>query len=193
VWPYPGAPKVLDVRPLPREKLTGRRQIPILAHATGVPFLRFKKPQSPFLSRVLRNKLEQKHRLFQSIKQLDGDQLKLAAWEDGWDECVRQQLERDGGDSEAWAKREASEESGAWTNEVADAREDVWGRIVQWTVNAKAKAQKMMEIVNKEKELRRQEIEIQNQERRARYAKLLEKKKKEEADKGLHPPNIGDL
>src|ERR1700709_1700282 len=62
--PYPGAPKVLDIRPLPREKLTAKRRVPILTHASGVPFLRFKKPQSPFLSRVLRNKLEQKHKLF---------------------------------------------------------------------------------------------------------------------------------
>lgn len=136
--------------------------------------------------------MKQKHRLFEAIKLLDGDQLKLATWEDDWDKSVRRQLKREGG---VQAEREASRESGAWTNAVEDAREDVWDRVLQWTVKAKETAQKMAAIVNKEKELRGQEIELQNEERRARYAKLLEKKKmeKEEAGKGLHVPGVRDI
>ncbi len=68
---YLGAPKVLDIRPLPKEKLTGSRVVPTLTASQWVPFLRFKKPQSRFLGRVLRDKLMQKNKRFEGIMRCD--------------------------------------------------------------------------------------------------------------------------
>jgi hypothetical protein len=86
--PFPGAPKALDIRPLPKDKLTGRRRVPILTQATWLPFLRFKRPQSPYLSRVIRNKLQQKQRRFDIIEKCE-----LAAEvgeaEAGWEREVK--------------------------------------------------------------------------------------------------------
>lgn len=62
---------MLDVRPLPKEQLTGRRGLPKLAAANGVPFLRVKKPQSAFLGRVLRDKAGQKARRFDRLKECE--------------------------------------------------------------------------------------------------------------------------
>lgn len=69
--PYPDAPKVLDIRPLPKEKLSGRRVVPTLTAAQWVPFLRFKKPQSRFLGRVLRDKIMQKNKRWEGILRCD--------------------------------------------------------------------------------------------------------------------------
>jgi hypothetical protein len=70
--PFPNAPKVLDVRPLPKEQLSGRRRVPILTAANWLPFLRFKRPQSRFLGRVLRDKLEQKKGRWEGMEGCDG-------------------------------------------------------------------------------------------------------------------------
>lgn len=189
MWPYPGAPKVLDIRPLPLEKLSGRRHVPILTHASGIPFLRFKKPQSPFLSRILRNKLAQKQRLFQSIVELDGIQDKVAAWEDQWDTNILLQLRQEGRNKQAWVQQEALEEPGGWRSEVKEARRDVWERINRGSRRVKETTARMMEIVDRERELYEQERAAR------RHAKQVEKlrKKEEEGMKGADTPENGDI
>ena len=189
MWPYPDAPKVLEIRPLPLEKLSGRRHVPILTHASGFPFLRFKKPQSPFLSRVLRNKLNQRQNLFETLKRLDEEHNPVAAWEDQWDQHVRQQLGQENRDNWEWMDEETLERPGGWRQEVLRARRDVWERIQLGFRKTQEKAKVMLGIVDKEKELQRKEKWDRRQ------AKRLEKmrKKEEEARKGLDTPEKGDV
>jgi hypothetical protein len=51
--------------------LTGRRVVPTLTACQWVPFLRFKKPQSRFLGRVLRDKVRQKNKRWEGIMRCD--------------------------------------------------------------------------------------------------------------------------
>ncbi|CZR61042.1 uncharacterized protein PAC_10938 [Phialocephala subalpina] len=88
ITPYPGAPKLVDIRPLPKEKLTGRRHVPKLVGVHSVfPFLRFKKPQSPYLSRILRNKVKKKHLRYERIDEMD-ELVAMGELEDGWDKIL---------------------------------------------------------------------------------------------------------
>jgi len=85
--PYPNAPKTLEIRPRPLSELSGRRHIPILTSANGIPFLRFKKPQSPFLSRVLRDKINQRQKMLDHVERLEPG-IVWAADEDEWERLV---------------------------------------------------------------------------------------------------------
>lgn len=155
-----------------------------MTHASGVPFLRFKKPQSPFLSRVLRNKLEQKHKLFEGLKRIDETHSRLATWEDSWDQHVAQQMEREGGNrSQIRDLLEESEDFRGWRNENAAAREAVWSRVMNWTSSMKATAARMREIVEKEQKLRDEEVKIEKREKRERRAKRREEREKQQEEK----------
>lgn len=84
VWPHPGAGKTLD-RPL--TTLSGRRRVPKLVNANRVPFLRLKKPQSPFVSRIIRDIIDTRERRISLAKRLE-EQLPLAMHEDEWDKIL---------------------------------------------------------------------------------------------------------
>ena len=86
--PYPGATPVLF---RPYRKISGRRHIPkLVILPTGIPFLRFKKPQSPFLSRVLRTKINWRQKLTDRKNRLTEEKV-VAAGEDLWDKLLREQ------------------------------------------------------------------------------------------------------
>ncbi|KAI4120644.1 MAG: hypothetical protein LQ338_006868 [Usnochroma carphineum] len=84
-WPHPDAKPVLDgLPPLPPGKL---RRVPTLVNANHIPFLRFTKPQSPFLSYIIRKKnVERERRVdkMQALEKLVG----LAEDEDEWDRIL---------------------------------------------------------------------------------------------------------
>lgn len=84
VWPYPGATKTLD-RPFPT--ISGRRRVPKLVNANRVPFLRLKKPQSPFLSRIIRDTVATREKRITLGNQLS-EQLPVAIDEDKWDQIL---------------------------------------------------------------------------------------------------------
>ncbi|TPX14538.1 uncharacterized protein E0L32_005230 [Thyridium curvatum] len=75
-------------RPLPQEKLggSGRRKVPRLAAtAAGHPFLRVRKPQSPALSRVLRDLGDKRQARITLALELDEEGRWLAETEDEWE------------------------------------------------------------------------------------------------------------
>lgn len=81
VWPYPGASKTLD---RPYAAISGLRHVPVLVNANRVPFLRFKKPQSAFVSRIIRDTVKaRERRAILSLKL--NDQIPVADAEDEWD------------------------------------------------------------------------------------------------------------
>lgn len=85
---------VLNVRPY--AKVSGPRHVPVLASANGVPFLRLTKPQPPALSRVLRQRIQQKINLFDVKVLLANWWLPICKQEDKWDALIDAQLtERD--------------------------------------------------------------------------------------------------
>jgi hypothetical protein len=181
---------VLESRPLPKLKEGKRRRIPILTQASGLPFLRVGKPQSPFLSRVLRNKLQQKQKRYDRMSRAE-DAIAVGEREEEWEEIVEEQLSgrrverRGGGDGERERKRERDWD-GVWKK-----GEELWGarekteryKIMESVIldakQSKMVGDKMLEIVDKEKELRAKE----DKERRLEKMRKKRELKKAEADR----------
>ncbi|KAI4188628.1 MAG: hypothetical protein L6R41_002006 [Letrouitia leprolyta] len=85
-WPHPDAKPVLDGLPSPPP---GRlRRIPTLINANHIPFLRFRKPQSPFLSYVIRKKNDEREKRVDRLQALERCLL-FADDEDEWDRILR--------------------------------------------------------------------------------------------------------
>lgn len=114
--PHPSGKHPLDSLPQeravlnnrPYAQVTGQRQVPRIASANGVPFLRLTKPQPAALSRVLRQKLDRRIERFHRRVELQNYWLPLAQQEDEWDEFVSPQLKtQEDGTKWADAMREA--------------------------------------------------------------------------------------
>ncbi|KAH7323661.1 hypothetical protein BKA65DRAFT_481467 [Rhexocercosporidium sp. MPI-PUGE-AT-0058] len=140
---YPGAQKVVDMRPLPLEKLTGKRHVPSLAIATHAPFLRFKKEQSPYLSRVLSQKAKQKQKRNNWMDEL-ATEVEMGVWEGEWEDHVLEAVEGEG----RWGESEALEGEG-WGMRRRGGR----GRRRGEYKRAGELADRLSEIVKKEREL----------------------------------------
>ncbi|KAI1006236.1 hypothetical protein K3495_g1986 [Podosphaera aphanis] len=164
VWPYPGAPKVVDVRPLPLEKISsGRRHVPSLVLTSGgAAFLRFKKPQSPFLSRVLRDKVAQKQKLLDHQSNLELAE-EMGHTENLWENKILEEIERSvkGGVEEAgaiewwtegWGKSLGSEDQ-TWETSSIQARKEVERAMFVDRTNAKNLGERLIKIQAEEKRL----------------------------------------
>ncbi|KAF8867346.1 hypothetical protein BDZ45DRAFT_719663 [Acephala macrosclerotiorum] len=189
ITPYPGTPKVIDIRPLPKEKLTGRRHIPkLVAVHTVFPFLRFKKPQSPFLSRILRNKVKKKHLRYDRIEEMD-ELVVMGEWEDGWDGIVENCDFEDSsrgkegreGKSLGWEDDEYEEErewklrpniGDSWTLEPKKAITETWKANAREAKKSRKLGDKMVEIIEQEKKLAEEER------RERKHLKNVEKREK---------------
>ncbi len=80
-----------------------------MINANHIPFLRFKKPQSPFLSHMIRKKTEEREKRIARTQRLE-KLLPLAEDEDRWDDIVRKIhgiSSKDDGTTWAWATEEA--------------------------------------------------------------------------------------
>ncbi len=122
---WPGAKKLLDVRPVDIEDIKGgRRMVPKVALAQWIPFLRVKKPQSEFLSRVIRNKMEQKQKRMDAMEDLDG-WVEMGEAEDMWDGVVREQIEEE----RRFIEGDEDEDVKEWDDEEED---DEWDDEEDW-------------------------------------------------------------
>ncbi|KAI9698943.1 MAG: hypothetical protein M1836_003132 [Candelina mexicana] len=179
--PYPGATPVL-ARPYP--STSGRRHVPKLVNANGVPFLRFKKPQSPFLSRIIRDKIKQRTRNFELMHALE-DSRQAAADEDRWDELI---LEEYGvGDG---VGLEGTGEGGKWVDVVSNGRRFVGAMINEHEMKCREVGRKMQGIVEREEELTRRE---RGERKRVQSRERMERKQREERvmDVNLQgPPSV---
>ena len=90
----PDTPSILN-RP---QLVSGRRKIPVLVNARGIPFLRIKKPQPANLSGVIRNKLNKRWECIEVRDKLQMEVL-LAKDEDAWDRLTH------AGDEGSWAEQ----------------------------------------------------------------------------------------
>ena len=82
--PYPGAARTLD---RPYQNLSGRRHVPTLVNANRVPFLRIKKPQPRFLSRIIRNIVRTRNHRILAGNRL-ANELPFAQDEEEWDRIL---------------------------------------------------------------------------------------------------------
>ncbi|KAH8888406.1 hypothetical protein GQ53DRAFT_748838 [Thozetella sp. PMI_491] len=84
-------------RPLPLSQIKGGvRKVPHLGASGGVPFLRLGKPQSPRLSRIIRQKLMMHQKRINTQHRLADEMMTDAKLEDDWDGLMRRLGVRDG-------------------------------------------------------------------------------------------------
>lgn len=147
VWPFPGAAKVLS-RPNPGP-LSGRRHVPKLVYANAIPILRFKKPQSPFLSRIIRDKAKKYQKWVLEAQEL-GVRLKEMRQEDLWDSIVQEVCGRN-----ASVGNENDEPS--WAAEVMRAIEGANRRLGEEKERRARMAERMYRILVEERRLAHEE------------------------------------
>ncbi|KAL2043642.1 hypothetical protein N7G274_003949 [Stereocaulon virgatum] len=138
LWPYPGARKVLD---RPYANISGRRHVPKLVNANRVPFLRFKKPQSPFLSRIIRDTIKTREARYLLAARLQ-DLLAHANDEDLWDWTLAE-----------YAGISRSDSEQAWSSEIHQALAELASLQAKARNKRVSMATQMQAIVEKEKAL----------------------------------------
>ena len=168
--PYPGAPRTLD---RPFRNLSGRRHVPILVNANRVPFLRLKKPQSPFLSRIIRDIVKTRERRIRREATL-ACEIPITEDEDQWDQLLLEQF----------GPHLQDPSTKGWQHEVKQAYDEnrqSQNKAIQKRADVSAK---MYAIVEQERALAKEERrKIETEKRRARYVRR-------QAKKGLTEPEI---
>ncbi|OJD25719.1 hypothetical protein ACJ73_02909 [Blastomyces percursus] len=129
--PHPDTEPILS---RPRLQINGPRHVPVLATARGFPFLRIKKPQPPSLSRALRSKLDSRWKKILQRDKLEDD-VYIAQQEDKWD-CMVEQCE-----------------GTPWASTVTESLGYTIKTIQYEDEKTKELAEKMWEVVLKEREL----------------------------------------
>jgi hypothetical protein len=174
---YPWSKPVLE-RPLPLDEIRGgKRRVPNLVSAQGIPFLRYSKPQPISLSRIIRQKQNRDQKKWTQLEGLKGD-IVIAQWEDEWDEIVaRQMAEKHGrGKGKLRSPRDSDggEEAGgceaSWKHEMVVAEGELYRQIKESDRKNAEMGRKMWEIVVKERELAAQE------KREAKIQRRIERK-----------------
>ncbi|KAI9650056.1 hypothetical protein NHQ30_000069 [Ciborinia camelliae] len=154
----PGVPKLLEVRPLPFEKLSGPRHVPIFAKAMVANFLRIQKPQSPYLSRVLRDKIDTRQKRTDARDRIEFLE-EIAIAENTWEDIVEDQLEEEGLSVDEWNKKQPGLGWGVglWEKDLQYADTFVKNLMVKDAHKVVELSKIQLELVEKEKELWRQE------------------------------------
>lgn len=176
VWLYPGASKTLD-RPFTR--LSGRRRVPKLVNANRVPLLRFKKPQSPFVGRIIRDTIDTRERRITLAEQLD-KQLPMAVDEDEWDKILFDQFGLEDDQPWSYEVRVAIKENGTLQAAATQKRIDL--------------AAKMHSIVQQEKALATEEkLRIRDEKHQRRKANRLARRVQSMpvAEEGITMDSVG--
>ncbi len=170
VWPYPGAPKLVDVRPVPFEKLTGRRHVPHIAVTGNLAFLRIKTPQSPFLSRVLRDKIKLKQKQTDRLETLELQE-EIGRREDDWEKVVEERAERG-----LYCKGLVLEKS--WAKDTHSARSQTQKSISRGLRDGMKNGERMALIWEKEQALAKEETRRRRYlKRQAKTARRLQRKR----------------
>ncbi|EYE92708.1 LYR motif-containing protein [Aspergillus ruber CBS 135680] len=131
-------PDAVPITSRPRPVVSGKRRVPILINARGVPFLRIKKPQPMNLSGALRSKLENRWRRIERRERLEAA-LVMAKAEDTWDELTH------------------SEEPDTWSRVISDALTEVNDKIRESDLQNKKLARDMWNVVLAERKLASEE------------------------------------
>lgn len=131
-------PDTTPILARPFKKVSGKRRVPSLVNARGMPFLRIKKPQPNNLGGYLRAKLGKRWKCIENRDQLKIEQL-FARDEDEWDHLI------------------GASERCKWTEEVSNALDNVATKLSNIDHGNKVMAKKMWQIVLKERALAAEE------------------------------------
>lgn len=149
-------------RPLPLEKLSGKRHVPVLFSANSIPILRLKKPQPESLSRYIRQRIEQRQ-AWHDRRQRLMEELFFAREEDRWDRLTSRKvrnLER------AMSGIENSMEP-RWEDAIRESMAHVDSKLTAEGEKYRVMAQKMQAVVDQEQALYDQEKQARQEAREA--------------------------
>ncbi|KMK54918.1 DNA repair protein (Rad1) [Aspergillus fumigatus Z5] len=133
---HPDATPILS---RPRPVVNGRRRVPVLVSARGIPFLRIKKPQPKNLSGVIRTKLDKRWRRIERRDKL-GVEILFAKDEDEWDQLTLGQPE-----------------AVTWAGEIKKALAEVNTQLKESDLKNKELAEAMWQVVLAERKLAAEE------------------------------------
>ncbi|KAI4837557.1 hypothetical protein E4T44_08290 [Aureobasidium sp. EXF-8845] len=152
----------LDLRPRPAFSLPSRRRIPVLVSANKIPILRFTKPQPAALSHYIKSRVVNRQKRLDRKAALEA-QMEIAKGEDQWDRILYAQGLKD----EAGGGKKNNP---LWTKAVYDSYGYLVNAIETEGVKNREMAEKMVAIIDKEKELaeieRKERKRLKNEERR---------------------------
>ncbi|KAL8942742.1 MAG: hypothetical protein Q9216_001490 [Gyalolechia sp. 2 TL-2023] len=170
-WPHPDATSVLNDLPSPPPGKV--RQVPTLVNANHIPFLRFKKPQSPFLSYMIRKKNDEREKRIDRLQFLE-ELLLFAEDEDEWDEILRE-------------NHYISNDNGIpWTSSMKDSYVSVKRVHRTNTLKRSQIAERMFDILQEQKQLAEKEkLERRNKRHQAYKARKAQKEAAAAADRSL--------
>lgn len=175
-------PKIsLFDRPIPLEKLSGKRHIPVLFNANHIPVLRVKKPQPASLSRFLRQRIEQRQNRHDRRWKLYSEN-ELAAREDEWDDLVgaTDVIPKTRTLSEAMNARPTQRQEPKWTQAVEEAIKEVQGQLEEEREKNRIMAEKMQAVVDRETEIFEKERADRQRARRKEYRQRRQQRKDDE-------------
>jgi len=138
---------MLEMRPRPKEELggTGIRKVPRFIQAGGFPMLRFSKRHSPFLSRVIKQKVLREDSIHKRLEAQES-MMKMGSDEDLWDDLVKRQWRNE-------ISRDSGMEGSSWKNEMQTQMKRDRAIINEENRKTRATAKKMLDVVRKEEEL----------------------------------------
>ncbi|KAL8938582.1 MAG: hypothetical protein Q9211_003149, partial [Gyalolechia sp. 1 TL-2023] len=120
------------------------RRVPTLVNANHIPILRFKKPQPPFLSYIIRKKTDEREKRVDKLQALEKSLL-FAEDEDAWDTILRKD------------HRISNDKGVQWASAVRDSYMNV-KRVHQTnTLKRMRIAQRMFDILQEQKKLAEEE------------------------------------
>jgi cytochrome c556 len=152
---------VLDVRPRPKEELTGTRKVPKLLAMNGYPVLRFNKPQSAYLTRILSQKMDKKVKRMANTVKLD-ELGPIAHGEDVWDAVLSKT-----------AGIQYNRKEPRWAESIVTISEEIKDDIWKDYTKVKETARRMLKIVDAEAELAEKEkMEWRREKRKLKSERL---------------------
>jgi hypothetical protein len=147
----PPEKKFLNV--FPRPNVEGIRKAPFFVSASQLPFVRWKKPQPAYVSRVIRDLQEQRQHRHNRRYALIDYFIPLAKHEDEWDKRMILLTEREHLKGRA---------DGTWVAPMLAQLDDVNQSITEMNKKSSDLAKRMLNVVNQEREL----VETEKIERR---------------------------
>lgn len=169
---HPPRRSILE-RPLPLDRLSGRRHVPVLFNAQGIPVLRIKKPQPHALSAYIKDRLKKKQKQTDTRYRLDAE-LELARTEDAWDSLLAALTQAEDGKREDNRSGEPS-----WTEAVELSQKENLDKHLAEKQKNREMAEKMQAIVDQERALYEKEKEDLAAIRRERKAQFAQRRSEE--------------
>ena len=176
-------------RPIPLEKLSGKRHVPVLFSANRIPVLRIKKPQPASLSRFIRQRIEQRQEWHDRRHRLTGER-HIACCEDEWDSLMS---EATGTTLEGPMLAGEDGEEPDWEDAIIDASADVQEKLNAESAKYKVMAEKMQAVVDREQALYDQEKKERRRRKKAKMSSEQEESEHPESDQVSvqHQPMTG--